>query len=1384
MYNRLFNLTITRVALFVVALMAISLVALPVYNLAFAQETDTIEYAENGTGAVATYTAEDPEGKDITWSLLETPFTDSDNDIDIGNNDLADFGDFTIENGVLMFKSPPDFEAAKGGPTGTSNTYNVVVQASDGGTRTTGRLLVTVEVTDEDEDGVVGISLRQPQVVVPLMATLAEPDRGANSAPQPIDTSWQWARSANGSSWTDITGATAMDPVTVYTPVAEDVNSYLRATAKYTDGEGADKSASMMSEFRVRAAPSSNILPTFPDANLGTPSVLDQEREIMENVAVGTLVGAPVAASDGDGDVLTYTLGGADANFFDINAATGQLSTKVKVNYEEAGEAEDANGASHTVTVTATDPFGTTTMSVVIITVVNVDEPPNIMEVNPPGDYVEDQAVTVAVAAYTATDPEPNTAAPTWSLSGADRGQFNITAGSLTFKVAPDYEAPGDADRDNLYELMVVATDGEDNSTSEEVMFKVTNMDEDGVVMLSALQPRIGVELTATLEDPDGSISDLTWQWYRDEPTGDLTANAIEDATSATYTPTADDPTDVGVTLWARAMYTDGEGADKSEVGKADNAVALDTRNKPPAFGDQDPDTEGDQTESAERKVAENTKAVDPADDGLADNIGDNVGMPVTAEDPNSGDRLTYTLGGPVASLFRVRQDDQTTNDNEGGQIEVAAGTELDYEMTQIYTVTVTATDSFQESATITVTIKVTDMDEMPDLDGVASENYAENGTSAVARYTAEDPEGKDITWSLTEIAGPNGEDFTIENGVLMFKSPPDFEAAKGGQSDNLNTYNVMVQASDGGTMTTAQLNVTVTVTDVDEDGVVGISLRQPQVVVPLTATLEDPDGDISNLAWQWARSANGGSWTDISSVTAMTMTYTPVPEDVSNYLRATAEYSDGETDGGTADKSAAMRSEFRVRAEPSSNSLPTFPDTNPGSPGIQAEPEREIMENVAVGTRVGAPVAASDSDGDVLTYTLGGADANFFDINEATGQLSTKVKVNYEEAEEAEDANGASHTVTVTATDPFGTPTTPAAVVTITVINVDEDPEIDVTAAPMDYVENGTDAVADFEADDPEETTAPTWSLSGADRGQFDIDAAGVLTFKVAPDYEAPGDADRDNLYELMVVATDGEDNSTSEEVMFKVTNMDEDGVVMLSSVQPRIGVELTATLEDPDGSISDLTWQWYRSEHANAGPQCDLTETNAIEDATFSHLHADQQTTLRTSVSPCLRARAMYTDGEGADKSEVGEADNAVALDTRNKPPAFPDQDPDTEGDQTESAERKVAENTKAVATDDGVAADDAEAEDNVGMPVTAEDPDPNADPLVYTLSGADAGPCSGSGRTILKRRLMNEGGQIEVAAGTELNYETKQTYMVTLKADRLLRGQRLHNGYHHGQ
>ena len=58
-------------------------------------------------------------------------------------------------------------------------------------------------------------------------------------------------------------------------------------------------------------------------------------------------------------------------------------------------------------------------------------------------------------------------------------------------------------------------------------------------------------------------------------------------------------------------------------------------------------------------------------------------------------------------------------------------------------------------------------------------------------------------------------------------------------------------------------------------------------------------------------------------------------------------------------------------------------------------------------------------------------------------------------------------------------------------------------------YDENGTDAVADFSAMDPE-GEGIDWAVEG-DRRQADFDiTGGVLTFKKSPNFEMPGDAER----------------------------------------------------------------------------------------------------------------------------------------------------------------------------------------------------------------------------------------------------------------------------------
>ena len=271
---------------------------------------------------------------------------------------------------------------------------------------------------------------------------------------------------------------------------------------------------------------------------------------------------------------------------FDIDVATGQLRTKAALNKETKGTYE--------VTVTATDPSFTAGADsdtiTVDITVTNVDEAPELtgMEsLRAP----ENTAVATGVETYTATDDEDGVSvtAVVLTLSGADAADFDLTDGNddgtydLAFKQSPNYEDPADAGTDNVYNITVVATDSDGQTDMKAVTVTVTNVDEAGTITLSALQPRVGIPLTATLTDIDGDVSDVVWMWEKDDAMGFTnTPETIEGADSATYTPTDNDET-----MYLRATatsYTDPEGSGKTEAEPvvSANAVEIDDTNVAP----------------------------------------------------------------------------------------------------------------------------------------------------------------------------------------------------------------------------------------------------------------------------------------------------------------------------------------------------------------------------------------------------------------------------------------------------------------------------------------------------------------------------------------------------------------------------------------------------------------------------------------------------------------------------------------------------------------------------------------------------------------------------------------------------------------------------------
>ena len=193
-------------------------------------------------------------------------------------------------------------------------------------------------------------------------------------------------------------------------------------------------------------------------------------------------------------------------------------------------------------------------------------------------------------------------------------------------------------------------------------------------VTLSTMQPVVGTEITATLTDPDDSITGTTWQWASSDAM-DGTFTPIEGAMSSMYTPEA---ADANKYLRATAMYDDGEGMGKM-ASEETMMVMMMTMNAAPMF----------ESETDTREVAENTAA------------GEDIGNPVAASDANA-DALTYALSGTDAASFAI--------DSATGQLMTEAA--LDYEAKATYSVTVTASDSGGLSDSIDVTITVTDVDE------------------------------------------------------------------------------------------------------------------------------------------------------------------------------------------------------------------------------------------------------------------------------------------------------------------------------------------------------------------------------------------------------------------------------------------------------------------------------------------------------------------------------------------------------------------------------------------------------------------------------------------------------------------------------------------------
>ena len=783
---------------------------------------------------------------------------------------------------------------------------------------------------------------------------------------------------------------------------------------------------------------------------------------------------------------------------------------------------------------------------------------------------------------------------------------------------------------------------------------------------------------------------------------------------------------------------------------------------------------------------------------------GTNVGSVRAVDEGNPGtgtttENVTYHIESRAdASFFEI--------DERSGAITTT--TTLNREEKSPRTISVRATDPFGGSDTVTVSIEVTDDPEAPVItSGSTNERYRENDTRIVGTYTATDQEDdkarKSLKWSLQ--SGGDSDRFEInQRGELRFKSSPDYEE---NGSDNEHTVTVVVSDNEDSPGTGTR-TVTVTVINEDEPGEVTLPRVQPKVGFPTMASPSDPDGDFTadTFTWQWAKSTSrSGPWSDIEENSTSTA-YTPIAADFNHYLRATARYKTDSDPVVPADDPTTLDvdesfveahgiTDDRVARGDYTNAPPVFQDAE-GTATTTAI--RMVDENSPEGTNVGLPVAATDLDvngnQENLSYAFeAGTNETLFTIVEGTGQI----KVGSGDPFNYEDPANPTHqyTVTVRATDPSGLETDSSSdiVVTIMVVDVEEDPEIADEAdtenlSERDYDEDQATTTAvslygdsdhedEYENVDEERTPkALKWTLSGRDADDFTIATSSPqnapkqeLRFKESPSYERPTDSNSDNVYNVTVVVTDSAGRTDTRDVVVRVKNINEPGTVTLSNLQPEAGIPITATLVDPDGGVNNVSWQWYATEQETQEgtpiPGIGATERTYTPDDIYA-------TTTAGAGPYFLRAVASYKDNASMDDPDTSGVDESIHMasitsanevqpkDDANESPQFTDQDPVASGKQTtrQIAERELNNNSEVVQPSE------------VGEPVTATD-EPAAnnaegEVLTYSLSGPDAGLFTIDRGTDPATPPM-VAGQIRVAEGTELDYETRKTYTVVVTA-----------------
>ena len=1019
--------------------------------------------------------AEDRDGNPITFSLS-------------GGADETQF-EIDLATGGLRFKAAPDFDNPT--DTGSDNIYQVGIIASDG-ERTSAVQLLTITITNINE---------APEITSAAVVTVDEGDT--------LVTALLASDAEQDSVTFSVTGGADRLLFEIVPPSTE-------LSFKDAPNFESPSDTGVNNIYEVEVTASDGLLNSAAQLLRVTVSDINDPPRFTSGAVVtvdeGETLVTELAASDeddGDNELITFSVtGGDDRLLFEIVPPSKELSFKDAPDYETPSDTGTDN--IYEVEVTASDTRSTVIQSLTV-TVNNLND-------NSPVLTNSELSVDEGVASVTILATDADNDNITFNIvGGSDQGKFFINSGiaELTFLSLPDFEEPGDANMDNIYEIDITMSDGI-TIVRQSITIRVLNISDNPPVVPPTRTVSVEEGLTTAVPasestDEDGDIlvysiigGDDRARFTISLATGELTFNVAPDYENP-IDANSDNDYEVEIEV------TDG-------VSSARQSITVTVTNK----NDNTPRL----TSSTRVEVVEGSTSVT-----------------LTAFDAD-GDQLIFVLaGGADVNLFDIDADSGVLSFINVPDFE----SPLDADRNNEYQVQVTATDGVFTSPMLATIVLVLDRNEAPVVTSLSSAEVDE-GDTFVATVTASDEDGDSLTYSIS--GGIDASIFTINtvSGVLRFIEPPDYETPRDTGSDNV--YLVEIAVSDG--PLEAKQSIAVTVRNRNEHAPTvdssALSVDEGETLVPVQAS--DADGDALRFT------VTGGADVDQFE-----------PDPVTGELRfKLAPNFEAPTDAGT-------NNVYEVEVTVSDGVTPSPPqlltvtvvDVNEHAPVVTSSASASIAE----GTTLVLELTASDADpvpGVSVTFTvMGGADVALFEIPNGTNSLRFKVAPDFESPTDEGKTNV--YVVEVRASD--GELFSDPQVVTVTVTDANDAPVVTSSAVSVAEGERLVPVVS-FDADGND----LSYRIRGGDDQEFfesdqilfgsDV-TTGQVRFKVPPDFEVPSSALGSNVYKVELVAFDGLVVSAVQAVEVTVTNVNDNTPVVTSAA--------TATLAENQSSVQRLT-------------------------------------------------------------------------------------------------------------------------------------------------------------------------------------------------------------------